>query len=242
MRIAGLIQARMGSSRLPGKVMRPIGGKPVVGHIIDRIERVSGLCGVVLATTVDPRNDPLVDYVKSRAVLVYREPDEDDIAARLLGAARVVQADAILKLNGDCPLADPGILQDMVDTFRVDPSVDYVSNKIVWTYPEGLSAEVIATRALAWCASALTDPEDRELVANYIRDHTARFTVRSMIGDRDLSRHRWVIDTQEDFAFVSRIFEVLAPQGSVFGLDSILRAVERVPDLQHEPAHRTTVS
>lgn len=235
-RLAGLIQARMGSTRLPGKMMLPIRGKPLVGHLVDRLKRVSGLSNLILATTADPRNDGLVEYAKSRGLLVHRETAENDITARLLGAAEAAEADAILKLNGDCPLADPAVLQILVDRFCAEPGVDYVSNKIVWTYPEGLSGEVIATRALAWCAAHLTDSLERELVANYIRDHRDRFSVRSVTHVRDLSRHRWVVDTPEDFAFVARVFEILAPQGTIFDLDTILRTVEGAPDLQQESA------
>jgi spore coat polysaccharide biosynthesis protein SpsF len=216
-------------------MMLPIRGKPLVGHLIDRLERVTGLNNLVLATTADTRNNELVKYSKNRGLLIHREPGEDDLAARLLGAARVAEADAILKVNGDCPLADPVVLQTLVDTFRSHPDVDYVSNKIVWTFPEGLSGEVIATRALTWCDAHLTDPLDREFVANYIRDHDDRFSVRSVVHTRDLSHHRWVVDTPEDFVFVSRVFEMLSSKGSVFDLDSILGVVERASDLQRGP-------
>jgi spore coat polysaccharide biosynthesis protein SpsF (cytidylyltransferase family) len=236
MRIAGLVQARMGSSRLPGKVMLSIRGRPMIGHLMDRIERVAGLAGIVVATTVDPRNDALADYARSRGVEVHRERGEDDIASRLLGAARLMRADAVLKVNGDCPLVDPAVLQQLVDAFRAAGEADYASNKVEWTFPEGLSAEVIATRALDWCAENLADPVDRELVANYIRDHRDRFKVVSVTSPRNLSRHRWVVDTPEDFVFITRIFDVLSSRGSVFGLDDILKAIESAPDLQHEPA------
>lgn len=226
--IAGLIQARMGSSRLPGKVMLPIRSKPMIGHIIDRLQRVEGLAGIVVATTTDPRNDALVAYAQSREADVYREKIEDDIAARLLGAARLMRADAVLKINGDCPLADPAVLQKLTDVFRAVADADYVSNKIEWTYPEGLSAEVIATRALDWCALHLTDPGERELVANYVRDHRERFKTVSVTGSQDLSRHRWVVDTPEDFSFVSRIFDALSPQGSIFSMHEILQAIENI--------------
>ncbi len=227
MRIAGLIQARMGSTRLPGKVMLPICGKPLVGHVIDRLEAVAGLNDIVLATTADPRNEPLVAYARERGLVVHREEAEDDIAARLAGAARAVDADAVLKINSDCPLADVAVLQRLVDVFRRAGDADYVSNKIEWTYPEGLSAEVIATRALEWCDANLADPRCRELVANWIRDHGERFKTVSVTGDEDLSHHGWVVDTPEDFEFVTHVFEALYRDGELFGLHDILAFLAR---------------
>lgn len=226
-RVAGLVQARMGSSRLPGKVMLPICGVPLIGHIFDRLEKVAGLCGTVLATTADPRNDAMVDYARGRGIAVHRERDEEDLAARLLGSARLLQADAILKINGDCPLVDIPLAQRHVRVFLDSGGVDYVSNKIKWTYPEGLSTEVISQSALEWCNEHLANPEDRHLVANWVRDHPQQFKIVSITGDRDLSRHRWTVDTPEDFAFVRRVFEALDRTDHLFGLDDVLAFLKR---------------
>jgi spore coat polysaccharide biosynthesis protein SpsF len=226
-RVTGLVQARMGSLRLPGKVMLPICGVPLIGHIFDRIEKVSGLCGTVLATTADPRNDAMTDYAHKRGIAVYRERDEEDLVSRLLGAAQLLHADAILKINGDCPMVDVQLMQKHLRVFMDSDDADYVSNKIKWTFPEGLSTEVISTQALAWCNDHLQDAEDRHLVANWIRDHPQQFKVVSVKGDRDLSGHRWTVDTPEDFAFITRIFDALDRTDHYFGLDDILVYLER---------------
>lgn len=226
-KIAGLIQARMGSSRLPGKVMRRLAGQPLVGHIIDRLQATSGLEGIVLATTVDPVNAPLIAYAQKRKVQVYQAQGEDDIAERLHGAVRLTHADAILKINGDCPLVDPNVLSQLVAAFHANDDLDYVSNKIVWTWPEGLSAEAISKNALAWCDTNLTSPEDRELVANWIRDHPDRFAHQSIEGERDLTAHKWSVDTPEDFSFMTRIFDVLYEQSRIFSTDDVLALLER---------------
>jgi spore coat polysaccharide biosynthesis protein SpsF len=225
-RIAGLVQARMGSTRLPGKVMLPICGEPLIGHIFDRLEKVPGLCGTVLATTVDSRNDAMAAYARDRNITVYRENNEEDLAARLIGAAHALQCDAILKINGDCPLVDVALMQRHVLAFKSAEDVDYVSNKIKWTFPEGLSTEVISTRALAWCDENLTKAEDRHLVANWIRDHPQRFKVMSITGERDLSRYQWTVDTPEDYVFVTRIFQALERDNHFFGLNDILAHLE----------------
>lgn len=223
MRVVGLAQARMGSSRLPGKVMRPLAGQPLIGHIFDRLAATPGIDGLVLATTADRRNDPLAAYAEARGIPVYRETGEDDIAGRLAGAARLSGADAILKVNADCPMVDPGILARLVRAFRQNPGVDYVSNKIVWTWPEGMSAEVIATSALEWCAANLASDVDRELVANWIRDHVDRF--RRLSVEAEIDHHSGgpslAVDTPDDFDLAVRIFDDLYAAEPLFGFDAI---------------------
>jgi len=228
-KIVGLVQARMGSTRLPGKVMMPLAGKPLVGHIFDRLNAVRGLMGVVLATTFDPRNEKLVEYARQCGVWVYRAVDEDDIAERLYGAAKMISADAILKVNADCPLVDPTILGALVETYHSKDDVDYVSNKIEWSYPEGLSAEVISKRALAWCDAHLLGDEDRELVANWIRDHTDQFAQISVTGEQNLSQYGWAVDTPEDFVFVEGVFDSLYTEDPLFGMNQILAYVKSQP-------------
>lgn len=222
-RIVGLVQARMGSQRLPEKVMRPICGMPLIGHIFDRLQAVSRLDGIVLATTADPRNDLLVDYARRRGISVHREKAEDDIAARLHGAAALVSADAILKVNGDCPMIDPAILRRMLEAWNENPEIDYISNKIIWTWPEGMSAEVIGMPALQWCNDHLETAQDRELVANWIRDHTDRFARISI--ESGLDGHAGfptlAVDTPEDLAEAERIFAALYGANPLFGFSEI---------------------
>lgn len=221
-RVIGLIQARMGSTRLPGKMMQPIAGKPMIGHIVERLSEVTRLSGQVLATTMDPRNDPMCAYVARLGVDIWREEIEDDIAGRLYHAASMMEADAILKINGDCPMIDVSVLNELVALYEAATDADYASNKIKWTYPEGLSAEVISSRALKWCDANLKTDEDREFVANWIRDHTDRFKVVSQEGSRDLSMHSWCVDTAQDLDFARDVFDGLYAQSPLFGLEEIL--------------------
>lgn len=226
-RLIGLVQARMGSTRLPGKVMKPLAGVPLVGHIFDRLLATPGVSGLVLSTTQDSCDDSLVEYASGRGIPVDRGPHEDDIAERLRRSIDLVEAEAILKVNGDCPLIDPAILARMTLAWLADTDLDYVSNKIVWTWPEGLSAEIISRRALAWCDEVLTDASERELVANWIRDHPDRFRQLSIEGERDLSSYGWTVDTPEDFDFVARIFAALHQDGRLFGLNEVLELLEQ---------------
>ncbi len=225
MKVVGLVQARMGSTRLPSKVLKPLAGRPLVGHIFDRLRATAGVDALVLATTTDARNDPLVAFAALEGVLAFRAVGEDDIAERLAGAMRLASADAILKVNGDCPLVDPAVLASLVGRFRTG-NVDYVSNKIRWTWPEGLSAEVIGRAPVEWCDANLRTAQDREFMANLIRDDRTRFRVASLEGPQDLTRYKWSVDTAEDLAEVEAIFDALWPSNPLFGLTEILAHIE----------------
>jgi spore coat polysaccharide biosynthesis protein SpsF len=216
----------MGSTRLPGKVLLPLAGRPLVGHIVDRLRATPGVCAVVLATTSDRRNDPLVAFARDENIAVHREPKENDIASRLAAVVRLSNADAILKVNGDCPAVDPAIMAMLVARYA-DGDVDYVSNKIVWTWPEGLSAEVISCGALEWCDRNLESEDDRELVANWIGSHRNIFRVASVEGASNLTRYRLTVDTQQDYERMSDLFSSLWPNEPLFGIESVVQHLAR---------------
>jgi len=194
----------------------------MIGHIITRLQSIYDLDGVVVATTSDPRNEPMISYVKTYGASIYVSPYENDIAERLTGAAKMTKADAILKVNGDCPLIDPDILNQMLQLFHESKSIDYLSNKIKWTFPLGMSAEIISAKALIWCHENLIEEIDRELVANWIRDHPDIFNILSFEGNQNLSHHQWCVDTHEDLVEVENIYKHLYPADPLFGLKKIL--------------------
>lgn len=206
--------------------MRDLAGQPLVSHIFDRLKATPGVGSVILATTADPRNDPLVTFARDQGILIYREENENDIVARLLGAANVARADAILKVNGDCPLVDPAIMQQLIDKYG-SGSFDYVSNKILWSWPEGYSAEIIAADALEICSTELTTPADRELVANYIRDNGNKFRVGSVGKGPYGGTSKLAVDTPEDFEEVAEIFDALWPNNPCFGFEDVIEFLDR---------------
>ena len=224
--VIGIIQARMGSSRVPGKAMIHLAGKPLIWHMIDRMRRVAGVGPLVLATTGDVRNEPLIEYCKSQGLDIFQHPDEDDLAGRIAGAIQEVEGDIILKTGGDCPLIDPTVLQVIVDTAHQARNADFVSNRIQWSYPLGLSADVVSRSSIEWCDQNLTEPEDRELFALYIRDHPDRFNVIPIINDTDLSHHGWTVDEPEDVIFMRRIFDALYVEGRTFDMQDVLTFLE----------------
>lgn len=221
-RIIGLIQARMGSVRLPGKAMLPLAGKPVIWHIVDRLRRVRGLSGVALATTIDPVNDVLVAYASELGLPTWRETDENDIAARLHNSCEQFGATAILKVNADCPLVDPSVLTALVDAYRNAP-VDYVSNKIVWSFPKGLSAEVISKNAIEWCFHNLIDSTEREYVTDRIKELDSKFTHNSILSNSNYAHLDWMLDTPDDYDFMRRVFDSLYIEGGCFGMQDVLK-------------------
>ena len=220
--VIGIIQARMGSSRVPGKAMLDLAGKPLIWHMINRMRRVEGLGALVLATTADPRNAPLVAFAEAEGLRIFQHPEEDDLAGRIAGAIRGLPGDFILKTGGDCPLVDPAVLQRMVDIARAEGDADFVSNRVQWSYPLGLSADVLSRRAIEWADANLTTPEDRELFAIYIRDHPDRFKVMALTHSEDLSNHGWTVDEPQDVVFMQEVFKALYREGESFGMQAVL--------------------
>jgi len=211
----------MGSERLPGKVLRPLAGKPLLWHMVDRLRRVDRCSEIVLATTCDPRNDRLAEFAQDNDLFLVREQNENDLAGRIAKAVRMTNADIVLKAAGDCPLVDPLIMRDMVD-MAIERQSDFCSNRVRWTFPLGLSCDVISARAILWCDENLTTDVHRELFAVYVRDNPQRFKVTSFENSIDLSRHGWAVDTPEDMEWVEAVFDQLYIEGGCFGLADVL--------------------
>ena len=230
MKISGLVQARMGSVRLPGKVMKKIVGKPLIGHIFDRLKKVSGLENIILATTIDPQNDELVCYAKKQNILIYRHTEEDDIIARLYEAAELYKADAILKVNADCPLVDPIHLDIAIKLYKeAKEPIDIASNKIKKTFPEGYSYELVSIEALKWCNDNLDKPIERELAILWIINNSKQFPNRLIIENiKDYSEFGFTVDTKEDFDLVSKIYKKLYKHNKYFGMDEVITFIKSV--------------
>jgi len=219
----------MGSTRLPGKVMLPLAGQPVIWHIFDRLRRVRQIETVVLATTVDPRNDAMSAYAESQGMQVYRHHEEEDIAGRLAGVVAATGAGGILKVNADCPVVDAAVLQQVADRFLAKPGLDAASNKQPFTWPLGMSTEAFSARAIEWCNRNLSNERDREFVASWILKHPEQFksasiatTVRYTVGDL-------LLDDGDDYRFFTELFNLLYRPGQVFGLAEISALMSRQP-------------
>jgi len=225
--IIGVIQARMGSSRVPGKALLNLAGKPLLWHVIDRMRRVKHIEKIILATSTSPENDVLREFAEENNIGFYAHPGEDDLAGRVSGAIKNLRGDFILKTGGDCPLIDPDVLQKIVDLGINNSNADFVSNRIEWSYPLGLSADLISRKAIEWADKNLFLAKDREFFALFIRDHTTQFNVIPCKNEVDLSHHTWAVDDLKDVGFMQSIFAALYREGEVFGMNDVLHYLEK---------------
>ncbi len=233
MHTVAIIQARMGSTRLPGKVLEPVEGRTVLGHTIARACAIRGLDEVVVATTCLDRDDSVVREAERHGVRSWRG-SEDDVLSRYLGAARESHADVIMRITSDCPLLDPelssGVLSALLSAIAVGDPVDYASNSLLRRNPRGVDTEAFTRAALERTAERATAAREREHVTLYMYEHPDAFRLLSVPGERDHSHHRWTVDTPEDLQLVREIYARLAPDhGLLFGMQPVLELLEREP-------------
>ncbi|MFI5254872.1 MAG: cytidylyltransferase domain-containing protein [Candidatus Limnocylindrales bacterium] len=226
MRTVAIIQARTGSTRLPGKVMLPLLGEPLLSHVFRRTSRAERVQATVIATTTASGDDVIADLATHEGWPLVRG-SEMDLLARYLQAARAHQADLVVRITSDCPLIDPELIDEVVAA--VGEGIDYASNSLEpRTYPRGLDVEAIRRRALEEADRADRDPASREHATPFIYRHPERFRLRRVAAPSDLSAHRWTVDTSEDYELVRRIYEALGRDD--FGWRDALAVVAAHPD------------
>lgn len=231
MKTIAIIEARMKSTRLPGKNLRPILGKPMLEMLVERLNQARTLDGVVVATTTDPSDDAIEQTCARIGAGCYRG-SMDDVLDRVLSAAQAFNADAIVEITGDCPLTDPAMVDEIVNVYRAS-GCDYVGNVRPATHPIGLAVQVFATRVLEETARSTQDPADREHVSLYIYEHPEKFTLKNVESGlpEKYRSYRLTVDTPEDFTVVSAVFEALYPANPAFGLQEILNFLDGKPEL-----------
>jgi spore coat polysaccharide biosynthesis protein SpsF len=227
--ILGILQARVSSSRLPGKVLKPILGQPMILRQLERLARSRRIDRMVLATSVDPQDDPLAAAVGATGMAVYRGSLED-VLDRVIGAASPYKPEWIVRLTGDCPLADPELVDQVIEA-TLSAAADYGSNTLEPTYPDGLDVEVVRYAVLEEVWRAGGSIAEREHVTLGIHRHPERFRLVGIKGAGDLSRLRWTVDEARDFAFVERIYTELYAANPSFGTADILALLDRHPEL-----------
>ncbi len=227
--VVAILQARMSSTRLPGKVMKPLLGQPMLARQIERVRRARLLEGLVIATSTDPRDDVVAQLSASLELPCYRG-SLPDVLDRYRGAAEWARAEVVVRLTGDCPLADPEVIDSAVQMY-LDGPYDYVSNTVRRTYPHGLDVEVFGAAALAAAAREAHLPSDREHVTRFFYTHPRRFRSGMLLHGVDLSHLRWTVDEPEDFVFVEQIYRELYPRNPAFTTADVLRLLEQRPEL-----------
>jgi spore coat polysaccharide biosynthesis protein SpsF len=219
--ILGVLQARTSSTRLPGKVMRPLLGRPMILRQLERVQRAKTPDRLVVATSTDPSDDTLAAMLEAQGVAVHRGPLED-VLARFLGAIEAHSpAEHVVRLTADCPLADPEVLDACV-RLHLEGGYDYTANDHPSTFPRGLDVEVCRTQALLTAGREAVDPAEREHVTLHLYRHPERYRLGCLKRSPDLSRLRWTVDTPADFAFVERVYERLYPSNPAFTTEDIL--------------------
>ncbi len=208
MKVVALVQARMGSTRLPDKVMKPIGGIPMIELLLSRLSKSKEINQIVVATSVDQRNQPLVDHIRKLGY-TCEQGSENDVLERFVQAARAYHADVVVRITGDCPLVDAELVDECIRQFK-GSDVDYLTNTIPPTYPDGLDIEVFTFYALEQAAIETNKPFDREHVTPYLRE-PGRFKIGSVQYTSDLSALRWTVDEPADFAVIEKVFQHFQP-------------------------------
>ena len=227
MRVVAIVQARMGSTRLPDKVLRKIGDKPMIQLLLERLSLSKMIDEIVVATSTDEKNKKLRVVVSQLGFKVF-QGSETDVLSRFLGAAKFVTADVIVRVTGDCPLIDPLLVDECVKRFNAE-KVDYLSNTQPPTFPDGLDTEVFSFQALERSANEATSIYEREHVTPFLRNDIG--TRRGQVlSETDYSSSRWTVDEKADLTVIQNVFQFFAPRVD-FGWLEVLDLERKRPDL-----------
>lgn len=236
-KIVAIIQARQGSTRLPGKVMMEVFGKPLIGHLIERVARAKYIQEIVIATTLLPIDDVIGSYCQKNRVSCFRG-SEGDVLGRYFEAAKMSGADAIVRITGDCPLMDPEVVDEVVERYlEAYPKIDYAANILQRTYPRGMDVEVFSYKVLTNLAETVNSAVEREHVTLHITHNPQLFSRISVVNSDDQSHYRLTVDTKEDFELVKKLIEALYPAESNFTLKRIVEMLNQHPDWEKINAH-----
>lgn len=228
MNVVAIIQARMGSTRLLGKVIMDLAGEPMLMRVVNRVRRASKLDEVVVATTTNADDDHIVHLCEAHDCTYFRG-SEEDLLDRYYQAALAFKADVVVRITSDCPLIEPEIIDRVVNEFLFYyPEVEYVSNTLVYTFPRGLDMEVMSFNALEQAWREDNNPAWREHVTPYIYRHPEKFKIRNVANDVDYSHMRWTVDTIEDLTFIRKIYNHF--QSDTFTWREVLRLLEMHPE------------
>lgn len=228
MRIIAVIQARMNSARLPGKVLQDICGEPMLSHVVHRVNRASLIDETVVATSDKCVDDAIENQCRKLDVSFFRG-SEDDVLDRFFKAALFYKADIVVRITADCPLIEPAVVDKVIQAF-LRSNVDYASNTLVRTYPRGLDVEVVGLSTLAIAWQKASKPYHRAHVTPYIYENANLFKLLSVTDSNDWSRYRWTVDTCEDLQFVRSVYERLGCN-DLFGWHDIFKLCEKEPAL-----------
>jgi spore coat polysaccharide biosynthesis protein SpsF len=235
MKVSCIVQARMGSTRLPGKVLLKLAGRELLLHVVDRLLNADKVDEVIIATTEKNADDAIADMIKTNyggddgRVTVFRG-SEDDVLDRYYQAAKASGSDVIVRVTSDNPLIDWRVI-DVAVKHYLGGEYDYVSNVLPSTYPLGICFEVFGFTLLERLWKTCKEQREREHVTAYVREHQDLFRIKNIENNADLSHMRWTVDEEDDFNFVKRVYDELYHDNPKFITEDILELLERVPEI-----------
>jgi len=232
--VNAIIQARMGSTRLPGKVLMEVNGQTVLSHVVERVRRASLVQFAVIATTTSAADEPIVSECRRIGVPCFRGP-EHDVLDRYLQTARHFGCEAVLRITSDCPLIDPELIDDLVGAFA-ERRPDFACNVAPRTYPRGLDAEIFTAEALQRAWQLADAPHQREHVTPIFYERRDLFQTISVGGDRDYSSYRWTLDALDDLHLIRAIYRHFSNDRS-FSWRDVIALMEQQPELKQMNAN-----
>ena len=244
--IVAIVQARMGSTRLPGKVLKPIMGKPMLWYLVKRLERTAYVDKVVVATSEEKDNDVIRDFCKQYSINCF-SGSENDVLDRFYKAAKQYNSDVVIRITGDCPLLDPGLIGEMLKEFITSNQYDHYGVACGagasteefngHRYPDGLDAEIFKFSVLETAWNKAKDQLEREHVTPFIWRRPELFSLGTKTSPKDYSLMRWTVDNKVDFEVVEEIYKNLYPNKPDFGLKDILEFFNTHSELQDKNKH-----
>jgi spore coat polysaccharide biosynthesis protein SpsF len=235
--IVAIIQARIGSTRLPGKVLLKLGERTVLEQVIERVAAAGKVNRVIVATTDQPADLEIVKLCEKKGIGVFVGA-ENDVLDRFYQAAKLYQADHIVRITADCPLIDPAVINEVIEE-HLNSKADYTANTIKETYPDGEDVEVFTFDVLkrVWQEARLAS--EREHVTPYIRKHGELFKLISVEYPEDHSAKRWTLDNLEDYKFIKLVYDKLYKRQSLFGMSDVFNLLKDIDEMDAINQHLT---
>ncbi len=225
----------MGSTRLPGKVMKILSGKPMLWHIVSRLNHSKKIKKIIIATT-DKKEDRVIAKFAEEIGIDFYCGSEEDVLDRYYQCANFFNVDHIVRITADCPIIDHMIVDKLIDLYQTQ-KCDYASNTINPTYPDGLDAEVFSFQSLKKAWKEANKPSEREHVTPYIYNHPEFFKIENYADDVDHSDMRWVVDEEADYKFIYEVYKNLYKEGKIFYLNDVLKLLSKHPELKEINKH-----
>ena len=232
MKIVASIEARMNSKRLYGKVLKEVCGKPVLWHIVERINRSKYVQDVVIATSTSGKDDAIIKFADKYNIMTYRG-SEDDVLKRLVETHEYMNSDLVVEITGDSPFVDCDVIDQTIEMY-LSSNCDYVSNTLTRTYPIGVRSQVFHIDLLKECDKLSTEKKDREHVTTYIcRNEEGKYKLKNLLSPDifNIPKLRLSLDYEEDFILTKKVYEALYPKNKEFKLNDIISFLDKRPDI-----------